>query len=43
MNVDLRRTLGPGGNQGKKIDYAVSELRTLEVGLEKTDSVRRLR
>lgn len=30
MNVDLRRTLA-GGNQGKVVDYAVSELRTLEL------------
>jgi len=30
MNVDLRRTLA-GGDQGKVVDYAVSELRTLEV------------
>lgn len=30
MNVDLRNTLS-GGKQGKVVDYAVSELRTLEV------------
>jgi hypothetical protein len=31
MNVDLRKTLSGGQDKGKNIDYAVSELRTMDI------------